>query len=125
MLFFSYTSFLDCIEKCTSNERLERVAGCAYTCEMTHGYENEYFLDEIKCLVNNGCLTRYPRDGICHGNDNDGIANLKSLDQVSNCIKIAEVVCFSGQNSSRMPTTTSSDFWWEKQTTTFEVIYEY
>ena len=90
---------------------------------MTHGYENEYFLDEIKCLVNNGCLTRYPRDGICHGNDNDGIANLKSLDQVSNCIKIAEVVCFSGQNSSRMPTTTSSDFCWEKQTTTFEVIY--
>ena len=92
---------------------------------MTHGYENEYFLDEIKCLVNNGCLTRYPRDGICHGNDNDGIANLKSLDQVSNCIKIAEVVCFYDQNSSRMPTTTSSDFWWEKQTTTFEVIYEY
>jgi len=73
---------INCIEKCTSNERLERVAGCAYTCEMTHGYENEYFLDEIKCLVNNGCLTRYPRDGICHGNDNDGIANLKSLDQV-------------------------------------------
>ena len=75
--------FLDCIEKCTSNERLARVAGCAYTCEMTYGYENEYFLDEIKCLVNNGCLTQYPRDGICHGNDNDGIANLKSLDQVS------------------------------------------
>ena len=49
---------------------------------MTHGYENEEFLDEIKCLVNNGCLTNYPRDGICHGDDSHGIPNLKSLDQV-------------------------------------------
>jgi len=73
---------VNCIEKCTSNERLARVAGCAYTCEMTHGYENEEFLDEIKCLVNNGCLTNYPRDGICHGDDSHGIPNLKSLDQV-------------------------------------------
>ena len=75
-------AILDCIEKCTSNERLARVAGCAYTCEMTYGYENEEFLDEIKCLVNNGCLTNYPRDGICHGDDSHGIPNLKSLDQV-------------------------------------------
>ena len=61
---------------------MERVAGCAYTCEMTHGYENAEFLDTIKCLVNNKCLIDYPRDGICHGEDKDGIKNLKSLEQV-------------------------------------------
>ena len=49
---------------------------------MTHGYENPEFLDEIKCLVNNGCLTQYPNDGICHGDDSHGIPNLKSLEQV-------------------------------------------
>ena len=74
---------------------MARVAGCAYTCEMTHGYENEEFLDEIKCLVNNGCLTNYPRDGICHGDDSHGIPNLKSLDQVRWNFVIYEYLCSS------------------------------
>ena len=68
--------------ECTVEEKLDRVAACAYICEMTHGFENPYFLELIQCYVNNDCLVQYPRDGICYGEDKDGIQNLKVMDQV-------------------------------------------
>ena len=72
----------ECIMECTIEEKLDRVAACAYICEMTHGFENPYFLELIQCYVNNDCLVQYPRDGICYGEDKDGIQNLKVMDQV-------------------------------------------
>ena len=75
-------AFSDCITECTSNEKLDRVAACAYTCEMTHGYENQEFLDLIRCFVKNECLIQYPDDGKCYGTDADGVKFLTSLDQV-------------------------------------------
>ena len=49
---------------------------------MTHGYENPEFLDTVGCLVDNKCLIHYPNDGICLGEDKDGLENIKSLEQV-------------------------------------------
>lgn len=50
---------------------------------MTHGYENREFLDTIGCLVESECLMDYPRDGVCLGEDKDGLQNIKSLEQVT------------------------------------------
>ena len=72
----------ECIDKCTINEKAEKIAACAYICEMTHGYENSEFLDVINCFLNNQCFSEYPRDGICYGTDDDGVKSLTSLDQV-------------------------------------------
>jgi hypothetical protein len=33
---------------CGATEIEEREAACAYLCEMTHGYENQPFLDLVK-----------------------------------------------------------------------------
>ena len=49
---------------------------------MTHGYENQEFLDTIGCLVENKCLIDYPNDGICLGEDKDGVESIQSLEQV-------------------------------------------
>ena len=68
--------------ECCVEEKLEKIAACAYICEMTHGFENPQFLDLIQCYVYNNCLAEYPRDGICYGEDKDGIKNFKSMDQV-------------------------------------------
>ena len=72
----------ECIDKCTINEKAEKIAACAYICEMTHGYENSDFLEVINCFLNNQCFSEYPRDGICYGTDDDGVKSLTSLDQV-------------------------------------------
>ena len=74
--------FKGCINKCTSNEDLNRIAACAYTCEMTFGYENQEFLEVIQCLIGHDCLVQYPDDGICYGNDLDGIQYLTNINQV-------------------------------------------
>ena len=74
--------FSECVMKCTIDEKLNRIAACAYTCEMTHGFENPQFLELIQCYVNNDCLVKYPNDGICYGNDENGIKHLKSMDQI-------------------------------------------
>ena len=60
----------------------DRVAACAYVCEMTHGYENAPFLDTIQCLIGNKCLPQYPDDGICYGQDGDGVKTLNTMDQI-------------------------------------------
>ena len=40
-------------------------------------------LDLINCMLDNQCLADYPRDGICYGNDEDGVPILKDLNQVN------------------------------------------
>ena len=72
----------ECIQACTLDERYDRIAGCAYICEMTHGYENKEFLDTIGCLIDNKCLDDYPNDGVCLGEDKDGMENIQTLEQV-------------------------------------------
>lgn len=73
---------VDCIDKCTINVKVEQIAACAYICEMDHGYANTQFLDLINCMLDNQCLADYPRDGICYGNDEDGVPILKDLNQI-------------------------------------------
>ena len=62
---------------------MDKVAACAYVCEMTHGYENAEFLENMNCLIDGQCLPQYPDDGICYGQDSDGIESITSMDQVS------------------------------------------
>ena len=71
-----------CINECTSNEDLKRIAACAYTCEMTFGYENPEFSEVIQCLIAHDCLVQYPDDGLCYGNDLDSIQYLTNMNQV-------------------------------------------
>jgi len=72
-----------CINKCTIEQPKEKVASCAYICEMVEGYENEPFEDSLKCMMEYNCMADYPRDGICKGNDNDAVQSITSLDQVA------------------------------------------
>ena len=60
-----------CCNKCIVEESESRMAACAYICEMTEGYENQAFIEVMKCFVGNGCLADYPRDGICVGENKD------------------------------------------------------
>lgn len=71
-----------CSNLCTLYQPMEKVAACAYICEMTHGYENPHFIDLVKCFVNEKCLRPYPRDGICKGENKDAVQTIKSLVQV-------------------------------------------
>jgi len=71
-----------CINKCTVEMPKEKVAACAYICEMTDGYENQEFLDMIKCMVGSNCMADYPRDGVCKGSDEDAVTSIQSLEQV-------------------------------------------
>ena len=50
---------------------------------MTHGYENQPFLDVIICMQDNGCMANYPTDGICFGNDEDGVKEVTKLEQIA------------------------------------------
>ena len=74
---------LECITECTDYQPMDKVAACAYVCEMTHGYENAEFLENMQCLIDNQCLPQYPDDGICYGQDSDGLKSITSMDQVS------------------------------------------
>jgi len=42
----------------------DKVAACAYLCEMTHGYQNTQFTDVIGCMLDNECLIEYPMEDI-------------------------------------------------------------
>lgn len=64
-------------------EAKNKVAACAYICEMTSGYENPEFLEVLNCMLGNQCMAQYPRDGICYGKNEDGVKTLKDLDQVA------------------------------------------
>lgn len=71
-----------CINQCTIEMPSEKIASCAYICEMTHGYENEPFLDVMQCMVGNNCMYDYPKDGVCKGTDADALKTITSLEQV-------------------------------------------
>jgi len=73
-----------CVQLCTLDliDEPERIAECAYICEMTSGYENQQFWDMMKCMVENSCLDRYPDDGPCIGTDEDAIKSLKSMEDI-------------------------------------------
>jgi len=73
---------LACCNKCIVEETDARIPACSYICEMTHGYQNEVFENMIKCFMENQCMSHYPRDGICKGEDKDGVQSITSLDQV-------------------------------------------
>jgi len=74
---------IKCINKCTVDQPKEKVASCAYICEMVEGYENEPFLDLLKCNLENNCMADYPPDGKCIGTDNDALKSVTSLEQVA------------------------------------------
>jgi len=73
---------IQCITECTDYQPMDKVAACAYVCEMTHGYENAEFLENMNCLIDGQCLPQYPDDGICYGQDSDGIESITSMDQI-------------------------------------------
>jgi len=60
----------------------DKVAECAYICEMTHGYENEAFTDMMRCMLNNGCLEQYPQDGPCIGSNEDAIDTVTKMEDI-------------------------------------------
>jgi len=60
----------------------EKVAACAYLCEMTHGYENTQFTDMMQCMLDNKCLTQYPEDGPCIGTNEDGLKHVKKMEDI-------------------------------------------
>ena len=60
----------------------DKVAACAYICEMTHGYENTQFTDMINCMLDNQCLEQYPEDGPCIGGDEDALQNVKKMEDI-------------------------------------------
>lgn len=74
---------LACVMHCGATVEEEAEAACAYLCEMTHGYENQAFLDLIICMVNSECLARYPQDGICHADDSHGVETIDSLSKIA------------------------------------------
>jgi len=73
-----------CIVGCMNEnvDSWERVAACAYICEMTYGYENEEFFNLMGCMLDNQCLVDYPDDGPCIGTDQDALKNITSLEQI-------------------------------------------
>ena len=83
VLNYAFDNLLECITECTDYQPMDKVAACAYVCEMTHGYENAEFLENMNCLIDGQCLPQYPDDGICYGQDSDGIESITSMDQVS------------------------------------------
>ena len=83
MINYIFDNLLECITECTDYQPMDKVAACAYVCEMTHGYENAEFLENMNCLIDGQCLPQYPDDGICYGQDSDGIESITSMDQVS------------------------------------------
>ena len=58
---------------------------------MTHGYENAEFLENMQCLIDNQCLPQYPDDGICYGQDSDGLKSITSMDQVRSEIQFLSI----------------------------------
>jgi len=60
----------------------EKVAACAYICEMTYGYQDLAFDGLINCMLDNQCLRQYPEDGPCVGADEDAVKNVKKMEDI-------------------------------------------
>jgi len=75
---------IGCINTCLLDNlhQEEKVAQCAYLCEMTYGYENKQFMDIIKCMLDNTCLREYPQDGPCIGGNSDAIQSVKKMEDI-------------------------------------------
>lgn len=73
-----------CINACMLDNlyQPEKVAQCAYICEMTAGYENQEFLDLMKCMLDGGCLDQYPDDGPCIGTDEDADQSVTKMEDI-------------------------------------------
>ena len=60
----------------------DKVAACAYLCEMTHGYQNTEFTDLIGCMLDKQCLEQYPEDGPCIGSNKDGLQTVTKMEDI-------------------------------------------
>ena len=56
-------------------------AACQFVCQWQYGKNNQHYLDLLKCMADNHCLTMQP-DGICYGDSVDTDATVTTLDQV-------------------------------------------
>lgn len=74
-----------CINKCILENMYskEKVAACAYLCEMTYGYENLEFTDLIGCMLEQQCLQQYPQDGPCIGSDEDAVQSVATMEDIA------------------------------------------
>ena len=72
---------LGCINGCMLENlhRWDKVAACAYICEMTAGYENEPFTDLIGCMMNQQCMEQYPQDGPCLGSNEEALQSVTKV----------------------------------------------
>jgi len=75
---------IGCINTCMLDNinTEDKVAACAYICEMTYGYENTQFMDLIGCMMDNQCLSQYPEDGPCKGSNADAITSVTSMEDI-------------------------------------------
>ena len=73
-----------CINGCLLDNiyQQDKVAACAYICEMTYGYENTEFTSLIDCMLQNQCLEQYPEDGPCIGGDKDGLKSVTKMEDI-------------------------------------------
>ena len=73
-----------CVNTCMLDnmESEEKVAACAYLCEMTHGYENTEFEAMMGCMLDSGCLLQYPEDGPCVGSDSDALQSVNTMEDI-------------------------------------------
>lgn len=63
---------------------LEEQSACAFQCEMMHGKNNPHFDSLLNCMLDNGCMSKYPDDGKCFVNPaTDGEKNVTSLAHVA------------------------------------------
>jgi hypothetical protein len=75
---------IGCIQTCLLDniDSEDKIAACAYICEMTYGYENNQFKEMIDCMLKNECLLEYPEDGPCKGSNADAITSVKTMEDI-------------------------------------------
>ena len=73
-----------CVNACMLDniDSEEKVAACAYLCEMTHGYENTECEGMMGCMLDSGCLLQYPEDGPCVGSDSDALQSVHTMEDI-------------------------------------------
>jgi len=60
---------LDCMGECDPDD-----TGCAYECGMmTDAGKNEHYLNLLYCMIDYGCMNRYPNSGMCLAGDSQAI----------------------------------------------------
>lgn len=69
-----------CNAKCALQKDVD---GCNLVCELTYGYKNGPYTNMLQCMVKNKCLPVSPMNGKCLATDNQTIANLTDMSQVT------------------------------------------